>query len=304
MANKSGLSRALGEGTAFVGRNVGVLLNWFNDIWRPLVLMRLGYTLRNNVEGQFRAWAFTGSLDPFTAAVTNAGYSAKTLYGHMAGYRKMDRAAAQVRIDKARASGRPLPKKYEKWLSAQVNGVMRQNADSQAFIDSQLVQLAEYSPEIRRWGLDWYSKTISKLSADSATARTAGRVDEADLIDNTITQMMRNMDSVNNIRTFQPMFTNDAVRAFDELKLNDMVLDAGYRKLTSLDDEATALMLFYRQGAARARAYSGTIQAPGSRTLYQAFNCQETPRSKACSLAVRALLRQRCGCGAQRTMRL
>ena len=272
MANKSGLSRALGEGTAFVGRNVGVLLDWFNDIWRPLVLMRLGYTLRNNVEGQFRAWAFTGSLDPFTAAVTNAGYSAKTLFGHMAGYRKMDRAAAQVRIDKARASGRPLPKKYEKWLKAQVNGVMRQIADSQAFIDSQLVQLAEYSPEIRRWGLDWYSKTISKLSADSATARTAGRVDEADLIDNTITQMMRNMDSVNNIRTFQPTFTNDAVRAFDELKFNDMVLDAGYRKLTSLDDEATALMLFYRQGAARARAYSGTIETPSSRTLYQAFN--------------------------------
>jgi len=270
--NKSSMGRLMSESKAMAGRHVGAVLNVFNDIWRPLVLMRLGYTIRNNIEGQFRAWAFTGSLDPFLAATTNAGYSAKTLFGKMAGYQKMDRAAAAARVAKAKASGRPLPKKYEKWLKAQVNGVMRQNADAQAYIDGQLVQLARFSPEIRSWGLDWYSRTLTKLSADSLAARRAGSVDEADVIDATISQMMKNMDSLNATRTFEPTYTRDALFAFDDLKVNDMMLDSGYRKLESLDDEATALMLFYKQGAARARAYSGTIQGPDSRTLYQAFN--------------------------------
>lgn len=269
--NKSGMDRLLSDGTATVGRGASTVLGWFNEIWRPLVLMRLGYTMRNNIEGQFRAAAFTGSLDPFSAAMVNAGYTAKSLYARMAGYRNIDRAAAQARIDAAKAGGKQLPRKYEPWLRDQVNGVMRRNSENQAYISTQIVDLAEYSPEIKSWAQGWLSKTISRLSSDSQAARSRGATAEADEIDDVIDTMLKQGQQINAITTFQK-FNRDAITSFDNLKLVDMELDNGYQKLAQLDDDAIALSMFFRQSPARSRAYSGVIEAPDSRTLAAAFN--------------------------------
>lgn len=268
---KSDLGRLLGDGAAWAGRGVSTLTGLFNQIWRPLVLLRLGYTSRNVLEGQFRAWAFTGSLDPFSNAVVNAGYSAKSLFGKLSGYRNIDRAAAETRIASAKAGGRQLPKKFEPWLRQQINGGMRQANDHQAYIATQLPMLAEFSPEIRKWGLDWYSRTLSRLSSDLYTARAAGKTDEADAITQTMNDMIKQMDQVDKTFAFQK-FNRDAVNAFDNLKATDFALNDIYSRLDRLNDTPTALSQFYRQGAARARASSGTIQGPDSKTIYEALN--------------------------------
>lgn len=271
MTEKSSMGRVLSEASFATGRVASSVFGLFNEIWRPLVLMRLGYTIRNNIEGQFRAAAFTGSLDPFSAAMVNVGYSAKSLFSKLAGYRNIDRAAAGARIQAAKAGGKPLPRKFEPWLKAQVNGGMRQANEYQAYISSHLGGLAEFSPEIRSWALDWYGKTIPRLQADAAQARSLGAVDEADSIDDVVRTMSQQEQQVRQVSTFQK-FNRDAIRTFDELKFQDLRLDTVYRRLDELQDEPMALSMFFRQGASRSRAYSGTIEAPDSRTLYQAFN--------------------------------
>lgn len=268
---KTGLMGLLSDGTAVTGRTFSTVARYFNEIWRPLVLMRLGYTMRNVIEGQVRAAAFTASLDPFSAAMVNAGYSARGLFGKLAGHQNIDRVAAEARINAAKSGGRKLPRKFEPWLRTQIQGRMRQNNEFQAYIASTVPDIAKHSPEIRTWGLDWYQKTISKLSSDSANARRLGSLDEADAIDEVITTMMKQMDQVNSIKTFEK-YTPDVVETFNDLRFNAMLLDDGYRKLDLLNDDATALSMFYRQGKARARAYSGTVQTPDSKTLYSAFN--------------------------------
>lgn len=268
---KTGLMRLLSDGSAFTGRTFSTIARYFNEIWRPLVLMRLGYTMRNVIEGQIRAAAFTGSLDPFSAAMVNAGYSARSLFSKLAGHQNIDRVAAQARVNAAKAGGRALPRKFEPWLRTQVQGRMRQNNEFQAYIAATVPDLAKHSPEIRTWALDWYQKTISRLSADSAEARRLGSLEEADQIDDVINTMMRQMGDVNSIKSFQP-YSADAVESFNDIRYNDMLLEDGYRKLEFLNDDAAALSMFYRQGKARARASSGTIQAPDAKTIYGAFN--------------------------------
>ena len=268
---KSGLGAVLSDASAFVGRNTSILFGWFNEIWRPLVLMRLGYTMRNNIEGQMRAAAFTGGLDPFAAAMVNVGYSARSLFGRLAGHQNIDRVVAAERIQAAKAGGKALPRKYEPWLKAQVEGTMRKNHENQAYISTVLPDLARFSPEIRSWGLDWYSKTLTQLSKDSADARRLGAMDEATAIDDVITTMIKQMDEVDRIFTFEK-FNPNAVQAFDNVKLTDILLEDGYQKLDQLKDSPTALSLFFRQGKARARAYSGEMQGPDARTIAGAFD--------------------------------
>lgn len=52
----------------FATENLSNLYNAYNNFWRPVTLLRLGYTQRNAAEGLFRASAYTGSLMPLGGA--------------------------------------------------------------------------------------------------------------------------------------------------------------------------------------------------------------------------------------------
>lgn len=53
---------------------------FFNEIWRPAVLLRLGYTQRNVAEGLFRASAFQFSLAPLQYAASQGAYSLRNAW--------------------------------------------------------------------------------------------------------------------------------------------------------------------------------------------------------------------------------
>jgi hypothetical protein len=64
------------------GRNAAVNLasnfyNNFNNVWRPVTLLRFGYTQRNLAEGLFRASAYTDSLLPLGAATVQLQNAAR-----------------------------------------------------------------------------------------------------------------------------------------------------------------------------------------------------------------------------------
>ena len=53
---------------------------FFNELWRPAVLLRLGYTQRNVAEGLFRSSAFQFSLAPLQYAVSQGAYSVRNAW--------------------------------------------------------------------------------------------------------------------------------------------------------------------------------------------------------------------------------
>ena len=60
----TGRSAAWNETKSFAADHAANLYDEFQSLWRPSVLLRLGYTQRNVVEGIIRATAFMFSLDP------------------------------------------------------------------------------------------------------------------------------------------------------------------------------------------------------------------------------------------------
>jgi hypothetical protein len=65
--------------TDIVKGNTAQLYDVFNDIWRPLVLMRLGYTQRNVTEGLFRSMAFNESFMPVAWAGQAAYFGTRNI---------------------------------------------------------------------------------------------------------------------------------------------------------------------------------------------------------------------------------
>ena len=59
----------------FVSENIGNAYSFYNNLWRPVTLLRLGYTQRNAAEGLFRAAAYTESLMPLGGASVQAAFA-------------------------------------------------------------------------------------------------------------------------------------------------------------------------------------------------------------------------------------
>ena len=82
---KEGLSRKIADGSSLVADHMSNLYDEFQALWRPSVLLRLGYTQRNVTEGIIRATAFMFSLDPKNLAaplmdsLVQAGYGTRNM---------------------------------------------------------------------------------------------------------------------------------------------------------------------------------------------------------------------------------
>ena len=268
----------------FAGQNLSRVYNFFNDFWRPLVLMRLGYTVRNNIEGSFRAAAFTQSLNPIAAGISNGVISAGNLSSKYLRGKMVERAAVEARIKSARAGGRPLPKKFDGWLRTQINARDAEIFGNEALIADVAKSVASGSPSTKDWavnfGKNWNFRAIfdldNAIKAGASTDEIAGlqaRVDDS-------AKFLNDVDSI----LFFRGLNQDVVTSWDNLKFMEKQLNDGYRRRDFLDDDVTALMLFYQQGRARARKYSGTIEAPDGTVLNAAFNPESGMSSVALSL--------------------
>lgn len=71
------------------GKKMLVANDVFQDFWRPLVLLRLGYPQRNVTEGLFRSMAYSSSIEPLV-------WAGKAGVASVKNYRRVQRAAKQA----------------------------------------------------------------------------------------------------------------------------------------------------------------------------------------------------------------
>lgn len=155
------LSRSGTKATLYNAKDAGLNLangayEAFNALWRPAVLLRLGYTQRNVAEGLFRSMAYLGSVRPLMDA-------SKAMYYGVRNPVVRKQVEAEVRrTDQALANGAKLTDrmgtKFGKWWQKELDG-----------IDSRIAREQE-----------WFDNTTADLKASNLT------VDEADEIYKTL----------------------------------------------------------------------------------------------------------------------
>jgi len=110
----------------------------FNDLWRPSVLLRLGYTQRNLTEGFLRACLYTSSLAPLGHAGEQAGLVVANSVKKRAFARDM-----KFIEEGAKATGTDVAKyaaanssRFKKWVTAQDLELETQITNKTGFIDT------------------------------------------------------------------------------------------------------------------------------------------------------------------------
>lgn len=140
VAQKEGLIPALNSSVSFGAEKAATIYNGFNSIWRPAVLLRLGYTQRNFVEGAFRASAFVGSLAPLGYAGKQVGFG----FRNAVVSRRVEREAKRVEgiLSSGEAATRLGGTRFQKWRDTQEAVLIERLAKEQEWLDSKKAQVA------------------------------------------------------------------------------------------------------------------------------------------------------------------
>lgn len=182
------------------------IYNAFNDVWRPVVLFRGGYPVRNNIEGLFRATAFTFSLDPIRYSLANMGYAIAHPFT-----RAMYRRAGAKAVNIARAgdlTATPMPKAFYKWRTAQIDAADLRINEYIESINTIGDQAAPLSASIREFMLDHYRNLENRAVDEWNAAKAAGAgADELAEIDAKIAHYADGVQRINAIeRAAEPEF--------------------------------------------------------------------------------------------------
>jgi hypothetical protein len=120
------------------------LYTGFNDLWRPAVLLRLGYTQRNVAEGLFRASAFLGSVAPLAYAGKQTGLSIRNVAVKRAHTRELARVekAATAKGTSVAQAALAGSSRFKNWRTKQETILGQFIADKRAFIVDHKDQIA------------------------------------------------------------------------------------------------------------------------------------------------------------------
>lgn len=311
MHDESGLIKMFDTQQDFWGSNASNLYNAFNEVWRPSVLLRLGYLIRNNLEGEFRASAFAFSLDPIRFAAQQAAYAPRNAYVHYRFPGAVNAAESAVLLRKTNNGSTPMPKHFTKWLEREINA--RETNIEQIFewikmpgnlIDDVNLETKTFMEGFYKDVEDFYVGKLNRAKAAGAKS------DELAGYQNNIDDAIANRDRLANITTFQRggfekvkenienirmkgnrpatpdykaglydelVSENDelltaTIKTLENLKLMKIVLKDSIERRAILNDDISALSAYRQQGGAKLRVMNGTIQSPDGTILAQAFN--------------------------------
>lgn len=283
---------------------------YFNDIWRPAVLLRLGYTQRNVLEGLFRATAFTFSLDPVRFAIVQSGKAGQNFTNKMF-YNAAIGKAESAGVLRQAGENVMMPPNYIKWLAREINARDENIVNLMQFIEQpgrivENVSLAtkEFMQEFYKFKQDFYKGKLDRAKAAGANnseilefqklideARNdrvrVGRIrkfqltayeDELGKINRTRSSSRRSVTKDDkSARKDELDSANDELLALTTRVLSD--LDGVKRELSrsidsrsSLNNEISALAMYRQQGGSKSRVMNGVITAPDSTVLNAAFN--------------------------------
>jgi hypothetical protein len=276
LADEQGLIKALDGTQQYISQNFMRIYGVFNDFWRPSVLLRLGYTMRNVAEGQFRAAAFTSSLDPARYGVEAGLYSLRNSAVSFAGKKAIRTAVNNARMRAAGQATVPMPRKYQKWLEAQI---VAREADIQRFdgvIRANGVSLADMSLDYRNYMISYFEKVQNDALDALVRARALGAgADELAARQADIDDAYRGIQELQKKRRFSGI-SNDSQIAFEQLKAHVAFRDDSIARRAILDDEEAAVRLYAQQGNAKRRVFSKPLVGADGRVWQQAF-ASESP---------------------------
>lgn len=110
--DESSLVKSMDSFRGTAGTKANEAYEFFNDFWRPAVLLRLGYTQRNVLEGLFRSTAFMFSLAPAKYALEQGGYGVRNAV-----------VRTQARADIKRLEKVGDTPRFTKWRENQINAL-------------------------------------------------------------------------------------------------------------------------------------------------------------------------------------
>ena len=265
----------LGQGIREKSQNA---YDFFNELWRPAVLMRLGYTQRNVFEGLVRASAFQFSLAPLNYAAMTGLYSLRNAWvkRNLGGWRGTQGAIeeATVALREARKTGGPaiMPEKFIKWKASQIVAQDKNIAENLTSIGLIGEELASTSAAAKDELLTFFM-TKANDAADELVElrRTGAPAREIEVAQGKLDAMNDQIGRIRKIKV-EPLETRGVTKALEQTRFL-IQMDDFYRTQRSLlDNDLDAVALFRQQGQAKRRVFDGQFQITDYQTYQQAFD--------------------------------
>jgi len=274
--DETGVVKKSDDMVQFAGEKFMNIYEPFNEVWRPAVLMRLGYTQRNVTEGLFRASAFQFSLDPVGYAAANGMYAIRNAYKKFTTMGAVEKAVEAERVARQTGQAARYPKKFIKWRDAQVaahDSNLASHAQSVATIAGMLIpQDYNMGMEMRRV-LYWEQKR----ARDAARAAERGGEAEA-----TVGRMYAHADELKSMLDELPIpergivATDAQVQALDNAFMtwrnNISYMNDALVRRNMLDNDLQSVSLYMQQGIQKKRMFQNPIQVSDAITFRNAFD--------------------------------
>lgn len=269
--DEQGLIQFADSAGNYAGQNFMRAYKVFNDVWRPAVLLRLGYAMRNTIEGQFRAAAFTQSVDPARYGVENGYLTLRSSRASFAGRKVLKKAENVARLRAAGNNSVQYPKKYQRWLADQIVARENETGRIESLIRNVGEPLAAMSTTYRDWMIDFYKGVqdnaisgVIRAKANGASAdEIAALLADRDDAQNALLRLTK-IKPADEINEFSEI-------TFEQLRAHKTMLDESIAARGRLDDDMQALAMFKQQGRAKQRIFSKAITGPDGRVLQNAF---------------------------------
>ena len=253
---------------------------FFNELWRPAVLMRLGYTQRNVTEGLMRSSAFQFSLAPVKYAAWQGAYSVRNAWVNRVSTRQAIIEQTEKAMLEAQRTGATVqyPRKFIKWKAAQVAAAEKQVADNAVANLEVARTLAPLSEEARQMGLDFARKQANAALDEVVELRNSGASAEAIRVAEDKMKVMN--DYIGTLSKIKPTpagaATFEIETALEQMRFFDQMDDYYRGQRALLDGDLESVALFKQQGKAKRRVFDGSFSGPDHRTYMQAFS-QDSP---------------------------
>lgn len=266
-----------------VTKNSADFYSAFQDLWRPAVLLRLGYTQRNVAEGLFRSAAFQFSFAPVGLAAKQLGYSTGNTIRAAKYGRQGARGVVEKSIVRARegATIDEMPKAFQKWYKAQVDAVDAQIANNTDVIDLAIRELAEESATWRlaeqgriKSRLNTLAKEKERIRTSRPEGMTADQADAAvariDMLMNDLDRRYAVMDGITGGSVGELPVSLQGV-ADNLLYFDESIMPLLFTQREQLGNMRTAAKVYREQTLAKRRIGQGQANVTDPKTLQAVF---------------------------------
>lgn len=272
-SKKNSFARGADGALSFTKENFLMLNNLVQDVWRPSVLIRAGYTQRNVAEGLFRSMAFQWSLAPLVNVVKQGGKSTANVSERAArkvtgeARRTVDAAEAGMTLDQ-------MPKRFRKWHENNVAAIEREMTTNAREVTEGRLNILRESPQYRAMRLEQVGVKAGQVQNQIRLLRKTDpgspQIDRlrAQLDDGAGGGLYGEMKSIKEMTGGDLEVTSkvrDLINTFDYL--DDYVQPMLVANREGLDDMISATASYRKQTLQRRRVYNGRQESLDPQTF-------------------------------------